>query len=226
MNLSLLEKNLAFDFKNEDLLCQALTHRSYLNEHSQETLVSNERLEFLGDAILESIISEMLFDQFPNATEGIMTALRSRLVCTDSLAGIAKELELGSFLFLSRGEEEGGGRNNPSILANTLEAIIGAMFCDKGTEGVSPFLKKYFSSKISDLNSSNLKDHKSLLQEKAQEKEKITPTYKVVKEEGPDHAKCFTVGVYLAKRELSQGQGYSKQEAEEDAARIALENYQ
>lgn len=225
MNFTDLEKKLGFSFINKTLLQQALTHRSYLNEHSQEQLVSNERLEFLGDAVLEFIISEILFEKFPKSPEGTLTALRSKLVRTEALAEIAQNLQLGDYLLLSRGEAKEGGRSNQTLLANVLEAIIGAIFQDQGTDITSQFIKKHFELKITRQAFQNLKDHKSLLQEKAQKREKITPFYKVLQETGPNHARIFTVGVYLGKKKLSSGLGHSKQEAEEQAARLALEKY-
>ena len=223
MNLADLEKNLGATFKDRKLLRQALTHRSYLNEHPNEKTISNERLEFLGDAILEFVVSEILFQQFPKVNEGVLTALRSRVVCTQSLAQISLKLETGQFLYLSRGEEKEGGRKNPTLLANVLEALIGAVFQEGGIEAASAFIQKHFQESISQLSSKNLKDCKSLFQEKTQETEKITPVYRVLKEKGPDHAKTFTVGVFVGKRKAGQGQGRSKQEAQEAAAKMALE---
>lgn len=222
MNLADLEKKLVLNFKNKSLLRQSLIHRSYLNEHPNEGSSSNERLEFLGDAILEFVISKMLFGKFPDVAEGTLTALRSNLVRTESLAKIAHSLEIGEYLYLSRGEEESGGKTNQTLLANALEAVIGAIYEDKGIQEVSEFIERNFEAKISE-SLKNLKDCKSLLQEKAQRKEKITPSYKVLGEEGPNHSKTFTVGVYLNKKKLAEGKGHSKQTAEEEAARIALE---
>lgn len=225
MKASQLEEKIGYNFRDKKLLKQALAHRSYLNEHPEEKLSSNERLEFLGDAVLELVISELVFDHFPDQPEGVLTALRSRLVRTESLAEIAQSLSLGEFLLLSRGEEDGGGRANTSLLANAFEAIIGALYKDEGVKIVSPFIEKYFKEKITKAVISNLKDNKSLLQEQSQEKDKITPIYKVLSDEGPDHAKIFTVGVFLRDKMLSEGEGKSKQEAEEKAAKIALEKY-
>ena len=226
MNLNDLEKNLGVTFKNKALLRQALTHRSYLNEHPSPKNISNERLEFLGDAILEFVISEILFHKFPKVNEGVLTALRSHVVCTQSLAQISQKLETGLFLYLSRGEEKEGGRKNPTLLANVLEALIGAIFQEGGIKAASTFIQKHFHEAISQLSSKNLKDRKSLFQEKIQEAEKITPTYRVLKEGGPDHAKIFLVGVFVGKREAGQGEGRSKQEAQEAAAKMALERYE
>lgn len=222
MNLPDLEKNLNLDFKNKALLRQALTHRSYLNEHAEEKLSSNERLEFLGDAVLEFVVSEILFTKFPKPPEGVLTALRAKLVCTESLAEMAKDLKLGEYLYLSRGEEKENGRKNQTLLANVFEALIGAIFQDRGIQTASEFIEKHFDPKISTLTANDLKDPKSLLQEKIQRREKMTPYYKVLKELGPHHARVFTVGVYLSENKLGEGYGHSKQEAEEEAARAAL----
>lgn len=222
-NLKILEKKLRIKFKNIELLKEALIHRSYLNEAKEKNLHSNERLEFLGDSILSFVISEWLFTKFPQYPEGILTNIRANLVKTTSLAKIAQKLSLGDFLLLSRGEEKGGGKNNPTILANTLEATIGAIFLDQGLQAVKEFIKRNFKNLLKILIAAGeFKDYKSLLQEKTQAKEKISPTYKVLKETGPDHAKIFTVGVFLGKKFLASSQGKSKQEAEERAAQKAL----
>jgi len=219
-----LEKKLGVKFRDSKLLVEALTHRSYLNETKQRELHSNERLEFLGDSILSFVISEWLFKRFPEYPEGILTNLRSNLVKTESLAKIAKKISLGSFLLLSRGEKESGGQNNPALLANTLEAVIGAIFLDQGTNATKNFIRINFKNLLEILISKGeFKDFKSLLQEKTQAENKISPVYKTIKESGPDHAKIFTVGVFLEKKLLARGQGKNKQAAEEEAAKNALE---
>lgn len=225
MELHNLEKTLSLSFKNKTLLREALTHRSYLNEHPDSPCHSNERLEFLGDAVLEFTISKFLYDKFPDYPEGVLTAFRSRIVQTKSLAALAEEFSLGDFLFLSRGEEEGGGRKNPGLLENAFEALLGAIFLDFGIKKAEEFVKKHFGPIIKNLKPSDLKDHKSLLQEITQEKEKITPIYKVLSQIGPDHAKIFTVGVYLGEEKIGEGTGTSKQTAEEEAAKKALKKY-
>lgn len=225
MNIQTLEKKIGFSFKEKDYLSRAVTHRSYLNEHPSENLSSNERLEFLGDAILELLISKRIYDDFPGLPEGDLTALRSKIVCTKTLSEIATQLDLGSFLHLSRGEDESGGRKNSTLLANCLEAIIGAVFLDQGLEKAKEFVENHFSPKIPEIVKENLKDAKSLFQEISQEKEKTTPVYQVLGEEGPDHAKVFTIGVFIGRKKISQAQGRSKQEAEENAAKLALEKY-
>jgi len=225
-NLSSLEKTIKINFNNKQLLKTALTHRSYLNEHPKEKLSSNERLEYLGDAVLEFIVSEKLFNLFPNLDEGILTTLRSLLVKTGSLAEAASKFELGDYLFLSKGEVDTGGRKNKSLLANTFEALIGAIFLDQGLEKAEELIELSLGKKIKTINLlENIKDYKSLFQEKSQEKEKITPIYRIIDTFGPDHDKIFTVGSFLGKRRISEGKGKSKQEAEQKAAQKALEIY-
>lgn len=225
MNLNNLEKNLGFSFKNHELLKEALTHRSYLNEYKNQKIESNERLEFLGDAVLSFIVSSWLFEKFPNFPEGKLTSLRSGLVNTNALAKIGQKLKIGEYLLLSRGEKEAGGQRNPTLLANTLEALIGALFLDQKIENVKSFIINNFKELLDEIVSSGrLKDYKSLLQEKAQAKVGQSPTYKIIKEEGPEHNKIFTVNVLIEKQTLAQGVGKSKQKAEQEAAKKALEN--
>lgn len=223
--LSELEKSLGVEYKDKGLLEKALTHRSYLNE-ARERRESNERLEFLGDSILSFLVSKHLFGTYTDLPEGELTNLRSSIVRTTTLATIAKQLDLGSYLFLSKGEEEGGGRNNSSLLADGFESIVGSMFLDRGIEVVEPFISRLLLPLLPDIISNrSYIDFKSELQEKVQELQHISPLYKVLKEEGPDHAKQFTVGVFIQQENLGTGQGKSKQEAEQDAARVALENF-
>lgn len=210
-------------FKNKKLFAQAFIHRSYLNE-VKESLESNERLEFLGDSILSFVVSRYLYKTYPQFNEGTLTNLRSLLVNTKSLGELAKALKFGTLLKLSKGEEESKGRENMSLLADGFEAFIGALFLDQGIDVVEVFLinnllpkaKEYVSKKA-------FKDPKSLLQEYVQAKKQNSPVYKVVEEFGPAHAKIFTVGVYVEDTILGQGRGKSKQEAEEQAAKQALE---
>lgn len=210
-------------FKNSQLLKRALTHRSYLNEHKEKGLESNERMEFLGDAILEFWATEQLFNLFPQLPEGVLTNIRASLVCTESLANIAKKIKIGESLLLSKGEDEGGGRCNPSLLADTFEAIIGAIWLDQGWLKVNQFLEKNLLSRLISLGKlGDNKDAKTKLQEEVQAMIKITPYYQVIKEEGPDHNKKFTVAVHFGEKEIAQGKGDSKREAEEDAANQAL----
>lgn len=210
-------------FKDDSLFNQAFTHRSYLNE-AKEKLESNERLEFLGDSILSFVVSEYLYKTYPQFKEGALTNLRSLLVNTKSLANIAKELKFGDLLKLSKGEEESKGRENQSLLADCFEAFIGALYMDQGIEDVRTFLNKTLLLKAEDIVKQNVfKDPKSLLQEHVQAQKKPSPTYKVLSEEGPAHSKIFTVGAFVANVLEGQGTGRSKQEAEGNAARAALE---
>lgn len=209
-------------FKNQKIFEQAFTHRSFLNE-TKKSLESNERLEFLGDSILSFVVSQYLYKTFPEFKEGVLTNLRSLLVNTKSLAQVAKELQFGKLLRLSKGEEESKGRENETLLANCFEAFIGALFLDQGIEKVKLFLVKALLNKSKDLvQKSSLKDPKSLLQELVQAKRKKSPFYLVLSEEGPPHAKVFTVGVQVNSALLGKGIGKSKQEAEEKAALEAL----
>lgn len=210
------------DFKDKKLLKQALIHRSYLNESSETT--SNERLEFLGDSIISFVVSKSLFKKYENYDEGKLTNLRALLVNTKNLASVAKELRLGEKLMLSRGEEEGGGRENSSLLADVFEALVGALFLDQGIKSVEEFLDLILLPKASEfINKGLLKDPKSLLQENIQAQKKGNIKYEVLSEEGPAHAKQFTVGVFVAEKLLGTGTGKSKQDASENAAISALE---
>jgi len=211
------------EFTNQKLLQQAFIHRSYLNE-TREKLESNERLEFLGDSILSFVVSEHLYNTYPAFDEGVLTNLRSLVVNTKSLAIEARRLEFGKQLKLSRGEEESHGRENESLLANTFEAVIGALFLDQGISAVKDFLQETIIPKIGGYVSKKVfKDPKSLLQELVQAKKQNAPVYKVVQEEGPAHAKIFTIGVFVSDRQVGLGRGHSKQAAEEEAAKHALE---
>jgi ribonuclease-3 len=209
-------------FKNQQLFRQAFIHRSYLNE-AKEPLESNERLEFLGDSILSFIVSDHLFKTYPDFDEGILTNLRSLVVNTKSLAKTAKKLNFGEHLLLSRGEEDSKGRENESILANTFEAVIGALYFDQGLEAVGEFLHAVLIPNIEEyVKKKVFKDPKSLLQEYVQAKKQNSPLYKVLQEEGPAHAKKFTIGVFVENELLGEGTGKSKQQAEEKAAEQAL----
>lgn len=214
-----VEKKLKVHFRNLSLLHNALIHRSFLNESSERE--SNERFEFLGDAVLEFIVSSLIFESYPDLQEGELTALRSKLVNTQSLAAVAKSLGLGDALYISRGEEEGGGRVNPTLLADTFEAVLGALYLDQGTTVCEKVIKLFILPRTQTALE-NLKDSKSLLQEVIQAKGKRAPLYKVIKEQGPDHAKTFIVGVTVEGVEIAQGVGKSKQEAEQKAAQEAL----
>lgn len=208
-------------FQNKELLDQALTHRSWVNEN-RNVRNHNERLEFLGDAVLEFIVSKELFKKFPEKEEGYLTALRANLVNTANLARVAKNLGLGEKIYLSHGEEESGGRKNPSLLADTLEAVIGALFLDSGIEATNRFIKKMLLSEVAEKIKRPLKDFKSRLQEHVQAKGLPTPKYQVVEEVGPDHAKEFVVKVKVDGKSLGVGRGKSKNEASQKAAEAAL----
>lgn len=210
-------------FNNQKLFDNAFTHRSYLNE-TKAQIESNERLEFLGDSILSFIVSDHLYRTYPQFDEGVLTNLRSMVVNTKSLAKSAQLLNFGEALMLSRGEEESNGRQNESLLANTFEAYIGALFLDQGVEAVREFLSHTIIPKIEEyVQKKVFKDPKSLLQEYVQSKKQNSPQYRVLNEEGPAHAKTFTIGVFIEEEQFGTGVGHSKQEAEEQAAEQALE---
>lgn len=209
-------------FNNPDLYNQVFVHRSYLNE-SKEKIESNERLEFLGDSVLSFLVSSYIYEQYPELKEGELTSMRSVLTNTETLYIISKEMELGELLKMSRGELASGGRTNKTILANTYEALLGGIFLDGGLEAARIFVHDTILVRIDELiEDQGMKDAKSRLQEITQEKNKTSPIYKILKEEGPDHAKIYTVGVYLNDTLLAQGTGKSKQDAEKDAAQSAL----
>jgi len=223
VNLDKLEKLISYEFKNKDLLKEALTHRSYLNENPKWYLPHNERLEFLGDAVLELAITESLYEQFPKESEGKLTTLRAALVNYQMLAGLSKQISLERFLLMSRGEAKDTGRAREVILANAMEALIGAIYLDADFKQVKSFVLKFIFPEINEVLQKGLdRDPKSLLQEWSQANLKITPVYKLLNEKGPDHKKIFIVGVYFGKEEIAQGQGLSKQDAEVEAAQKAL----
>jgi len=215
-------------FKDKALFDQSLTHKSWVNENKR-LRESNERLEYLGDAVLEFVVSKALFGRFSSQPEGYLTALRANLVNTKNLAQVAKKLDLGSALFLSKGEEDGGGRENDSLLADTVEAVIGAIYVDQGINAAAKFIKINLLSEIEEKLKEPLKDAKSRLQEHMQAKGFLTPLYKVTKEIGPDHNKRFTVEVSIQEKNESKpqlvgrGEGGSKMEAQQQAAQDALE---
>jgi len=220
--LSSLEKKLKIKFKNIDLLQQALVHRSYINENPDFGLDQNERLEFLGDAVLELVITEYLYRSYPNP-EGELTNWRASLVNAKMLSSIAKKLEINDYLLLSKGEAKDEGRARQCILADAFEAVIGAMYLDQDYETVYQFIEREIIGQLPKIIEKKLyRDPKSRFQEEAQERVGITPIYEVLKEWGPDHAKQFLVGVYLGKELAAQGQGDSKQEAQTKAAENAL----
>src|SRR3972149_9423364 len=207
-NLGNLETSLKLKFKNKDILKNAFIHRSYLNEHPEVSIPHNERLEFLGDAVLGLIVSEHLFNKYPNHPEGDLTNFRSSLVNARILSKVAKDLGLGEFLFLSRGEESTGGRQRQYILANTYEALLGAIHLDQGLTESSRFVDKTLLPNLQEIIKKKLyKDYKSLLQELLQAKFNVTPSYKLISERGPDHSKIFEIGVYMKEKLLAAGSG-------------------
>lgn len=219
MNNKFDELQLMFD--NKSLFDLALTHRSWVNEH-KGVRTSNERLEFLGDAVLEFIVSRELYKTFPDKEEGYLTALRANLVNTTSLAQVAIDLDLGTSIYLSKGEEDGGGRSNTSLLADTVEAIIGALFIDGGLTPAEKFIDQNLLFDLKERAQLPLKDPKSQLQELVQSKGLGAPRYKVAEESGPDHNKKFVIEVFVNGASLGRGEGKSKSLAEQEAARQAL----
>ena len=223
MDLSLLEENLDIAFNDKDLLKQAFIHRSYLNENPDVGLPHNERLEFLGDAVLELAVTEYLYNTYPNP-EGELTNWRASLVNSKTLATIAERLDFNLFLLLSKGEARDMGKARNYILANTLEAFIGALYLDRGFKEASMFIEAYILTELPTILQERLYiDPKSRFQELAQEYVGITPSYDVLTETGPDHAKYFVVGVFVGDEKVAEGEGSSKQEAEEAAAQNAIE---
>ena len=222
-DFSKLEKKLSINFKNKNLLIQAFVHRSYLNESPDFDLKNNERLEFLGDAILEHIVTDYLFLNYPKKSEGELTSWRASLVNTKMLSEKAQKLGFNNFLLLSQGEIKENGKARYYILANTFEAFIGALYLDQGFNICQDFVNRHLIKELKRIIEEKLyKDAKSKFQEKAQEKKGITPSYEVLNQWGPDHKKTFSVGLFLKRKLITKGQGLSKQEAEEDAAEKAL----
>ena len=221
-----LEKNIGVIFGDKDLLTEALTHRSYLNEYPKWHLPQNERLEYLGDAVLELIVSDALFKKFPKQPEGKLTVFRAALVNYQILAKVAERIRLQDFIMMSRGEKKDTGKAREVILANAMEALIGAIYLDQGFEIARKFSDKFVMTNLDEvLATKSYKDAKSELQEIIQERLKLTPTYDVVNEEGPAHRRMFTMGVYFGEKLIATGEGASKQEAESDAAKNALKKY-
>ncbi|MDP3997073.1 MAG: ribonuclease III [Candidatus Andersenbacteria bacterium] len=225
-DLSELEKTLGVEFKNKDLVETALTHRSYLNENPRFNLPHNERLEFLGDAVLELIVTDHLYHHY-NLPEGELTNLRAAVVRGEMLSVVAEELGLDDFLLLSRGEKKDTGKARQYIWANAVEAVIGAIYLDAGYEAAAGFIERNIIKRLPEVIEQGLHiDSKSKFQELAQEKYRATPSYKVLSEEGLDHAKQFVVGVFVGKEQMGEGKGTSKQEAQQNAAKEALEKIQ
>ena len=217
------EKQIAHTFKERRLLETAFTHRSYLNENRSVSREHNERLEFLGDAVLELVITEFLFEKYPDRPEGELTAFRAALVNTQSISEAAQKLDMNEFMLLSRGESKDTGRARQIILANAFEALIGAIYLDAGYFAARDFIGKQLFHKTDNVVERRLwQDAKSRFQEMAQEKHGITPSYQLVDQSGPDHDKRFVIGAYLGAERVAIGEGRSKQEAEQAAAEKAL----
>jgi ribonuclease III len=223
INFSDFEKKINVSFKDKSLLKQAFIHRSYINENSETGLSHNERLEFLGDAVLELVVTDFLFKKYSSYTEGELTALRSALVNAIIISEVAGNIGMNEFLLLSRGESKDNGKARQYILANTYEALVGAIYLDRGYEVADKFILKTLLPHTEEIVSKKLwRDAKSLVQEKAQEFVSVTPLYRVLSETGPDHDKHFTVGIYFGSLLIADGKGKSKQEAEQKAAENAL----
>ena len=218
-----LQKKLGIKFKNKDLLHQAFIHRSYLNENPGLGLGHNERLEYLGDAVLELIITDYLYKNYPDLAEGEMTSLRAALVNSQMLLRVSDRLGFNDYLYLSKGEAKEINRGRQYILANTFESFVGALYLDQGYGSAEKFILKNLIPELKNIIEKKLwRDAKSFFQEAAQERVGITPTYEVLEASGPDHAKKFTVGVYLEKKLVAKGEGASKNEAQQQAAENAL----
>jgi ribonuclease-3 len=217
---------LGFEFADIQLLITALTHRSYVNEHKKSTSEHNERLEFLGDAVLELSVTDFLFKNY-SEPEGILTSWRAALVRTESIGAAGDKLGYAPLIRMSRGEKQGTDRAKQQILANAFEAVIGAIYIEKGYQKADEFIIKHICSKLENiLNEGSWRDPKSYLQEVSQRIDSETPNYRVLAEEGPDHDKLFTLGVYVGQKLMGKGTGHSKQQAQQQAARAALKKYE
>lgn len=222
-DLKRLQEIIKVQFRDESILLTAVTHRSYLNENRDATHDHNERFEFLGDAVLELVVTDFLFKKYPEKAEGELTAIRAALVNTNTLSDTSTELGVNDFLLLSKGEAKDTGRARQYILANVFESIVGAIYLDQGYEQARDFIGEQLFMRTEKIVEGRLwQDAKSRFQEKAQEFKSVTPTYKTLNEEGPDHDRTFTIGVYLGDELIAKGVGLSKQEAEQEAAEGAL----
>ncbi len=223
-DFSPFEQTIGIVFSNKEVLQQAFTHRSYINENPRSGLSHNERLEFLGDAVLELVVTDHLFKTYPEHAEGDLTAYRSALVNAVVAAEVAQELNMNEYLLLSKGESKDTGRARQTILANAYESFIGALYLDQGYAVCDTFIKKTLIPKLSDIISKkSWRDPKSHIQEEAQERIGVTPSYEVIGQLGPDHDKFFTVGIFFGDKKIAEGKGRSKQEAQQAAAQAALE---
>lgn len=219
------EKKFNLNFKSKDLLQQAFIHRSYINENKDTGLEHNERLEFLGDAVLELVITDYLFKQFPGIPEGRLTAYRSALVRTESISAAAREMGANDLLMLSKGEARDQGKARDYILANTFEAIIGAIYIDIGYDAASGIIHQMLVPNLEAIIAqSSWRDAKSYVQEKSQEIYSETPQYKLVSSEGPDHDKKFVMAIYFGEKKIAEGEGNSKQAAQQSAAQAAIDS--
>ncbi len=218
-----LQQDLGISFRNKKLLYQAFTHASYINEHRKELKEDNERLEFLGDAVLELTVSAYLYNAFPKMKEGELTKLRAAVVCETSLVFYANHLNFGKYILLGRGEEHTGGRQRPALLADVFEAFIGALYLDQGLTSVEEFMKQKIFQWIAEERHRRFHDYKSELQEYVQEKSLGTIEYRIVDEQGPAHQKTFISMVYVNGSPIGQGTGKTKKEAEQQAAHITLD---
>ncbi len=222
-DLTKLQALLGVEFKDRQVLLSAITHRSYLNEHREATQEHNERLEFLGDAVLELVVTDFLYNKYPDKPEGELTAVRAALVNTVSLSESSTKLGVNDYLLMSKGEAKDTGRARNYILANAFEALIGSLYVDLGYEVAKDFIASHLFEKTEKIVEKQLwQDPKSRFQELAQEHASVTPTYETLNQVGPDHDRVFTVGVYLGKEEVARGQGRAKQEAEQAAAEAAI----
>ncbi|GAB4574026.1 MAG: ribonuclease III [Anaerolineae bacterium] len=224
LTLQEIQERLKLNFADQSLLQRALTHRSYVNEHPHDAIEDNERLEFLGDAVLDFVTGDWLYNRYPEMDEGRLTRLRAALVRTETLAALAEKCALGEALRLGKGEEESGGRNRQANLCSAFEALVGALYLDQGLEAVQDFVLPLFEPELNYIvNNGADKDPKSLLQEWSQARLGLTPVYRTVEAVGPDHAKRFTVEAVIGEHPFGRGVGRSKQAAAQAAARAALE---
>jgi len=222
-DLESLQTLLEVVFKDKTLLLSAVTHRSYLNEHREATWEHNERLEFLGDAVLELVVTDFLFGKYPEKPEGELTAIRAALVNTVSLANASEQMGINKYLLMSKGEAKDVGRARQYILANVFESCIGAIYMDQGYDAAKNFIARHLFDNTEEIVKERLwQDPKSRFQELAQEQASITPTYETLSQDGPDHDRVFTVGVFLRHEKIAEGKGQSKQEAEQEAAKAAV----
>jgi len=219
-----LQEVIGFPFEDDSLLREALVHRSYLNENPSFPSLDNQRLEFLGDAFLDFVAGDYLYRHYPKIREGELTSLRAALVKEETLARFAQTLDLGRYLYLGRGEEESGGRERPSLLADAFEALVGALYLDGGLTTAERFILRFLEPETERIVAQGeLRDYKSLFQEEAQRRFQATPLYRTIDERGPDHNKVFTVEVLIEDKVYGRGEGTSKRAAEQEAARQALE---